>query len=650
MTTNSGGWDAVCAINAANLNQLFLHWYLANHPTTARMRIQAWQPVNDPNALILDAELSPPEITFLVDGPAQQAQISMIVTGGTLVFFDMYSGGVSSMQQLQPDTARVTGTVDLAKVEGSLALGEVQLQLGSGTYQPAVSGLDPNSDAASGLGSAIDDYFCHNNVVLPLGGVVAANVPDCLQPSFFQFWMQPNPEVPGDGCVLLLIQTNGSLGSFGCLPTYPIPDGSTAALIVSNQVLFNQVFPAQLTASMASVGLTFSGSKQADGTYQACISDSNLDLGVLTYSSIMFQPSSSNGDRDGWGTYQPSDVTLPLDGLTLAPSGGQLSLAYDYQWTQGWCWQETLHDRNTSLYDTAPTHLWYSAAASPTVADPSLCVVTFALSSTPQCQSSMDTQLSDVFGNTDPGSQVQDEIAREVAPVFQSLKVGDVDTFALQNILFYNHSLNLPNGSIPDDLVLTGSVVPQLMLTPTSVAVEPGSAPVQFTASLNGQTPTSLLWSVTPSVGSGTIDANGCYTPPTSIDRPKVALVVASDGNDAGRAMVLLYHAQPGQRPLGCPTGGDRDRGSDVRLRGHRRPGRAGGRCVDTRSVQSRWRQHEPGQRHVDVYGAGERRECQYGHVDRVEHVQPGRSRQRVSHLDPAGHADDLARHADHLG
>ena len=75
----------------------------------------------------------------------------------------------------------------------------MQLQFGSGTYQPVVSGLDPNSDAASGLGSAIDDYFDNNNVVLPLGGVVSADVPDCLQPSFFQFWMQPNPDVPGDG-------------------------------------------------------------------------------------------------------------------------------------------------------------------------------------------------------------------------------------------------------------------------------------------------------------------------------------------------------------------------------------------------------------------------------------------------------------------
>ena len=55
----------------------------------------------------------------------------------------------------------------------------------------------------------------------------------------------------------------------------------------------------------------------------------------------------------------------------------------------------------------------------------------------------------------------------------------------------------------------------------------------------------SLLWSVTPSVGSGTIDANGCYTPPRSIDQPKVAMVVATDGNDPGRAMVLLYKAQP---------------------------------------------------------------------------------------------------------
>ena len=63
--------------------------------------------------------------------------------------------------------------------------------------------------------------------------------------------------------MLLLIQTNGSFGTFGSLPNYPIPGSAPPPLSsVSNQVLFNQLFPAQLTASMVNVGLTFCGSKR----------------------------------------------------------------------------------------------------------------------------------------------------------------------------------------------------------------------------------------------------------------------------------------------------------------------------------------------------------------------------------------------------
>ena len=166
----------------------------------------------------------------------------------------------------------------------------------------------------------------------------------------------------------------------------------------------------------------------------------------------MFQPSSSDGTRDGWGiprlatsrfrstgsrwrrrgTIQPC-VRLPMD--------ARLVLAGD-----------AARPRNTSLYDTAPPrrpvsiepppHRWWPI-------EPACRGDVRAVQYTTSVRLSMDTQLSDIFGNTDPGSQVQNEITQEVIPVFEHLTVGDVDTFALQNILFYNHSLNLPNGSVP---------------------------------------------------------------------------------------------------------------------------------------------------------------------------------------------------------
>ena len=36
MSATTNGWDAVCAINAANINQLFRNWYLNNGPVTCQ--------------------------------------------------------------------------------------------------------------------------------------------------------------------------------------------------------------------------------------------------------------------------------------------------------------------------------------------------------------------------------------------------------------------------------------------------------------------------------------------------------------------------------------------------------------------------------------------------------------------------------------
>ena len=77
-----------------------------------------------------------------------------------------------------------------------------------------------------------------------------------------------------------------------------------------------------------------------------------------------------------------------------------------------------------------------------------------------------------------------------------------MDTFALQNLLFYpDHTLNLPGGSLPCDLLLAGSVVPALTISPPSVALAPGGASQQFTASTNGPSPDNVVWDYSPRLG-----------------------------------------------------------------------------------------------------------------------------------------------------
>src|SRR5215510_3704104 len=103
MSNNStNGWDAVCAINAANMNQLFRNWYLANNPVNAKkgLHIQLLSSSN-PGELILDVQLGPPEVSFPVDGQHQQANVSMIITSGVLLLCDVRQRIVSSAFILQ---------------------------------------------------------------------------------------------------------------------------------------------------------------------------------------------------------------------------------------------------------------------------------------------------------------------------------------------------------------------------------------------------------------------------------------------------------------------------------------------------------------------------------------------------------------------
>lgn len=542
----TAGWDAVCAINVANMNQLFLRWYLTNGPTNPDEPVQLIFQAGT-SWYLLDAMLGPPEISFKAGGGIQEGQVSMIVVSGTLLAFDPAHSVIQNALILQPDVASVSGTVDLSKTGGVATLGEVVLDLGSGAYTPAISGVEATSLQATALGSALKEFFASHGIRFRLGGVTTAEVPVCLQPRFFEFVVQPNPEQSGDGCVLLLIQTSGSRGVVGQLASYPIPAGSTAALMVSNRVLFNELFPAQLTNT--NTGVTFSGSA-SNGAYRTVVTAGSVDLGVLSYDSAPGRPYSSNGKFEHfWSTgHETAEVVIFFEGLTLSANGGKLAASYGKSWTQGWAYinQSGLGPSFPGdSYETASTTLSYNATAPVTVKEPSTCVVTFPWSGPPTCKSDLNKNLLGGFGQVDPGDLIVQNVVGQLTPVFSAMTVADVDTFALQNLLFYpNQSLTLPDGSLTGDLLLVGSVVPMLLISPASVALAPGSLPQHFTATLNGRTPSNLVWEISPKVG--TIDStSGVYTPPAAVPRPKAVIVTATDGDDSGSALVLLYHPQP---------------------------------------------------------------------------------------------------------
>jgi hypothetical protein len=83
-----------------------------------------------------------------------------------------------------------------------------------------------------------------------------------------------------DACVLLLIQTNGPAGANGPLATYPIPDGHTASLLISERALFNGALADPLNASFKNFGVHFSGNN-THGSWTTIGSGGAISVGTV---------------------------------------------------------------------------------------------------------------------------------------------------------------------------------------------------------------------------------------------------------------------------------------------------------------------------------------------------------------------------------
>src|SRR5436190_8653338 len=313
----TNGWDAVCALNAQRVNDIFFQQYLQNGPTSPATPMRLILQGEGTNFWLLDVVLGPPETTFPADLGLQQAQVSMFLVRGALVEFDPNQVVITSAVLVQPNESWLSGSLNLAKVTGEVdSVGKVVVELGSGAYQPKVEGVDPNSVLATDIGTAVQTFFARNETTYPLGKIVESSVPASLQPTTFEFVTQPAPgSTTGDGCVLLLIQTNGSGGTVGQLTTYPLASGQTAGLIVSNQVIFNQLFPSGLESEFQNIGTNFSG-QSANGVWQTVSSGGSINIGILGDTDppevcVAHTAYTSDGD------YNPAAVAVGTDGFTI---------------------------------------------------------------------------------------------------------------------------------------------------------------------------------------------------------------------------------------------------------------------------------------------------------------------------------------------
>ena len=550
------GWDAIAAYNATQVTSVFFQQYLQEGPTNPALPVRVILNTQGSDFWLLDLKLGPPDIAFSTNLNWRQCQVTMFLVKGVLLDFDADQQIIKSVLRVRPNESWVTGEVNLGQVTGTEnQLGQVIVDLGAGAYQPQISGIFTGSLLSGQIGTALLSFFQNNDVVYPLGVIALSNVPPSLQPTQFDFITQPAPDGPeGDGCVVVFIQTNGTQGSLNSLTPYPIPSGATAAVVVSNQVIFNQLMPAVLTQKFQNYRTQFSGQK-SNGGWQVVGSGGSINLGVL-------------GDTNGHDPYSSDSnaneaaVVVSTDGFVLSPQGGNLSGSWGQSWDQYWTYWYGSPDPNggviwSQMADDTPVQANYSLSTPPSV-DPNTDIVSF----------SSGGQAT--FGPINPPSwftecvlpqyQVEDQFSgllqSKLQGLFASLPIPSVNIFAISNLLFPSRydQLSLNDASLPFDLLVTGQLGSALKVSPATVNLEPG-ATQQFTAALSGKPTTAVTWMCKPNVGS--IDANGLYTAPAKIDDAEAVVITAINNNDeenTASSMVLVYNASPATGLLVTPA------------------------------------------------------------------------------------------------
>jgi hypothetical protein len=503
--SGTNGWDAVFAMNTAQINQIFFQHYLKEGPARQASALRFVVDAEQPNQYyVLAAELGPPEVNL------EKNKLQMFIISGKLFFVD--SGLVDWVLPIAHDSL-LTGTLQFDKITGKDVAGNVVLNLAAAAFDPSISGVDPASTLPGLMSQAISTYYRNNATQIPLGTIVTGELTPALQPKTFHFYTQQKPD-SDETCLVLFIQTNGQDGKIAPLTSYPISAQNTVELVISDAAIFGGIVPLSPVP-----GLSLSGvqdqqghwSTVANGTIDAGYAGDTEEPGVLGYSS------------DRYGNY--AEILVPVNNLKISADQGHLTASWSTSWTQYYIspirW---------------PCHLDMTAsfvmASSPKV-NPDTCVVSFD-----------GNGKADVSGGTDfldacniTPLQITGAIQESLNPI-QSISLLQLNTFALANLIFPSgHKVRLSSVELPTDLALHGSLVVPLAVQPDRATVAP-KLTQQFTVA----GVQAVSWAVSPP-GRGTISVSGLYTAPANLPQTEVAVITAIDKNDlnkVGYAMVVI--------------------------------------------------------------------------------------------------------------
>lgn len=185
---------------------------------------------------VAEVVLAPPEMSFAPGNGNQQVSFSTSVQSAMLMTVDV---GINSAVWLPTDGATLLRTVDLQILAGTDdSLGEVA----------AVVPSTQSTASFPTLAQALLDGVMRASMSYRLGTILATNSGPGLEPTSFTFALQSSPD-GSSSALLLLITTSGEPGSPAPLDEYPLEKGTTAILILSEEIMFSEVLPAALSST-----------------------------------------------------------------------------------------------------------------------------------------------------------------------------------------------------------------------------------------------------------------------------------------------------------------------------------------------------------------------------------------------------------------
>lgn len=543
--TITRGYDVVCAMEADLINALLAQQYVANVKRGALLPpITATVPViQNISVQFVDLTLGSPLISF--DPRLDPGKIILtigFISG--LVNTVQTSGEVTTLlgtQVISPgDQYSLTGVVPLTSVTGEvLANHDVIIDIANGSQ--FVAHLNLEGAAETTLGQYFLNWLQANiqNFQYTLGTLVCTPGGTDLTPAgHFQLATQFDATDSHDkGRLVLFIPTtyNPQGGSGTSLMIADIiPEGYSAAILVSSQVLYQNILLKFFQQALAGYGVIVSASQGGNNpelAYVLGISGGMVGARQIDYFD-QYDNEYVSGTSVGMQVTKQA-VNVPFPTTTIGSDAqGHIAIAGSSSWNQPWAkgvlskWGMNYTNGTVGMHARV-------GCTSVGIVDPVHDIISFK--GVPSIEVSFDqsSTFDQLFGSGGAGNVVGQQIADNVTPALAGLftfSFPQINAFAVSNLLFpAEHILSLKDVYVPGDLVIFGSVQKQgVAVTPVQATLGPGQTE-QFMASGGA--------SVTWAAQLGTVSSSGHYTAPASISHPQTDVISA---NGVGVAVVTL--------------------------------------------------------------------------------------------------------------